>query len=78
MAVEHDDPDNVKLATIGLVGAIATAAISYLAAGMYHERVQEIRAAEEQTPALEEAQQMEAAQQPAGIEQAMKEIAEGK
>ena len=78
MAVEKDDLDTNRLVTIGLVGALATAAISYLAAGMYHERVEQMHVERQQAPALQEARSMKAAQQPAGIEEAMREIADEK
>jgi len=77
MAVEKDNLDTEKLTTIGVVGALLTAAISYLAAGMYHERVGEIHTARQQAPALEKAaaekdrQQAEAA----GVEDAIREVA---
>ena len=76
MAVEKDDLDTDKLVTIGVVGAILTAAISYFAAGMYHERVEQIQLEREQAPALEAAQadlqrQREAT---AGVENAIREV----
>ena len=77
MACEHDDLDTNKLSTIGIVTAFAIAAISYLAAGMYHERLGEIQSENQTAPALDHAQEAKAAGPPAGIEDAMREVANG-
>ena len=75
MACEPDDLDTNKLSTIGIVTAFAVAAISYLAAGMYHERMEEIQVERQTAPSLDHAQESKAAGQPAGIEDAMREVA---
>ena len=75
MACEPDELDTNTLSTIGIVTAFAIAAISYLAAGMYHERIEQIQLEQQTGPALDHAQDGKAAGQPAGIEDAMREVA---
>ncbi len=75
MACEPDELDTNKLSTIGIVTAFAIAAISYLAAGMYHERIEQIQVERQSAPSLDHAQDAKTAGQPAGIEGAMREVA---
>lgn len=75
MACEPDELDTNKLSTIGIVTAFAVAAISYLAAGMYHERLEEIQTEGQTAPSLDHAQDAKAAGPPDGIEDAMREVA---
>ena len=77
MAVEKDNLDTGKLTTIGVVGALITAAISYLAAGMYHEMVRDLQVQRQDAPALEKAAAEQARQkdEAAGVDDAIREIA---